>query len=288
MIRHEVTMSKRQRKGAANKELVRRIQKLADLIWRGNRSMMGRDLHLSQPVVSRVLAGLHPPSAKFLEALANWPGVNRDFLLAGVGEPLIEPGTESNRGLYLPVAAELLPGPPNENPELLTGVGFPVAQAFYTPSSYWLRVTREMAVSRSSESIVPDDLLLLETNKVWTRRKKAVLGKLCSFCIGSGSHAELLLGLIDQVNHCDPYEDDFGQYEVTLFGGPPKAWLIVPEPERIENVQARSKGEAPPARPLSAFASKVKGLLLGLDDVTGVCIKLDRYFQTLAHQQIGG
>src|SRR4051812_34097542 len=101
--------------------LTARIRHLCEIVWDGNKSKMGRDLGgISHPVMSRVLSEQQAPPGNLLEALAKWPGLNVRWLFAGEGEPLSERNLGWGGGHFCPVARELLPGPPENHPELMT------------------------------------------------------------------------------------------------------------------------------------------------------------------------
>jgi len=120
--------------------LTRRIVLLWKLIWAANKSQMARDLGISHPVISRIIAGQQEPPGQLLLALANWPKVNLRWLFLGEGEPLRERDLGVGGGRYCPVAERLLPGDPNNYPRWLTGTSLPVAEAYYSPTAYWFGV----------------------------------------------------------------------------------------------------------------------------------------------------
>lgn len=66
--------------------ICRRIDNLLRRIWRGNVAQMARDLKVSHPAMSRVLAG-QIPSGKILQKLAEYQDVNAAWLLTGKGRP---------------------------------------------------------------------------------------------------------------------------------------------------------------------------------------------------------
>ncbi len=274
-------MSKNKEQSKKNTEIATRIGKLADLVWRGNRSQMGRDLGFAQQVVSRVIAGDHQPSAEFVTALANWPGINRDYLLNGVGEPLLTPGIESNVGLYLPVADELLFGPPSEYPDRLSGMSHPVAGAFHTTTAYYHRVLGGSPLTKERKDILVGDLLLVEAAEVWTRRAGAILGRLCIFRVKADKRTELMIGEVGKITkHYSEFGEgqgnDFEQFDVTLYGRTGDASLIVPpwwQSGPPPETSARKTWR------ISDVAPKVGGLRLDRADVIGVVVKLERLFK---------
>jgi transcriptional regulator with XRE-family HTH domain len=243
-------------------ELHARIVELSNLVWEGNRSRMARDVDIDQPTISRVLTGQQKPSAKLLEKLATWPGVNVGWFLLGQGEPVLAPGMQAGVGGYRPLLDELLPGPLAEHGDRLSGVSYPVAAAFDTKTSYWYRVQPKSPVTRSNHKVGVGDLLLVETDATWTRRGDAVLGKFCVFNIPAGKKRIALLAHVSSWCKSNPPMDPFEQYKVDTFGEPGEVSLIIPEAGKEEE---------------SADLS-LSGMCVSLDQVVGACLKLERAF----------
>ncbi len=263
-------------------ELVERIGRLASLVWEGNQSEMGRALHIPQSVLSRVLAAKQPPSGKLLEGLATWPGVNACWLFGGIGDPLVEPGVDVKGGLYRPISDKLLPGPPEEYRDLLSAVGYPVAQAFFSLTSYWLRLWADWPICEKRDDIRGGDLVLMETAERWTRRRKKVVGKIVCFRIKDGTRSKLVLGEVgtgDQGSQVYFGEElDFTIYTVKLHGETVSAWWTVPKQEEAEEGQAPARGRAAPSGRRPGAAAWVEGLHLEPEQVVAVGIKLERLF----------
>src|SRR5262245_10234320 len=99
---------------------------LADRVWGGNPARMAREVGVSTAAVSRVLSGEQVPSTRLIEALAHRSEINIHWLLTGEGDPLAEAGAGAGRSC--PIADHLLPGTPEEYPDRLSGVSFPVAE----------------------------------------------------------------------------------------------------------------------------------------------------------------
>jgi transcriptional regulator with XRE-family HTH domain len=97
---------------AATADLARRLEGLRDGLWRGNASDMARDLGVSKAALSRVLNGAQAAPTALLLALAGYPGVDAGWLLTGVRPP--------HRPVAVPIARDLLPGPPGEHPGAIT------------------------------------------------------------------------------------------------------------------------------------------------------------------------
>lgn len=152
-----------------------RVGELLRGIWSGNVAQMARDLQVSHPAMSRVLAG-QIPSGKILQGLAEHPDVNAAWLLSG------EDRSPAVAHRTCVVAKQLLPGPPSDYPEKL-GVGLlPVASLHPLLAAYWYQVRSEDAVAKVSEMQVgPGDYLLIESSPRWTHRPDAYAGRLCVF-----------------------------------------------------------------------------------------------------------
>jgi transcriptional regulator with XRE-family HTH domain len=241
-------------------DLLARIVRLSELTWKGNRSQMGRDLGIDQAAVSRVLAGKQQPSAKLLERLATWPGVNVVWLLSGHGQPLIEGGARAGDGPDLPLVEELLPGPPGDHPERLSGAGHPVAPRFHSPTAYWYRVQAGTPLTRDRKDLVAGDLLFMEAGEAWTRRAEAVRGRLCGFRVRTGRKERVLWGAVSLAP--DAYFESYEPYRVDLFGEAGQAVLVIPDaPSGLEEARRAASGAC-----------------LTLDQVACVCVRLERTF----------
>jgi hypothetical protein len=260
-------------------QLTERMQVIAERVWQGNQARMAEDLGVSRPVISRVLTGKQQPTGKLLAALLRrHPDVNLHWLLSGHGEPFIEPGVEVGGGRLRPVVDDLLPGPPDEHPGLLSGLGYPVAAAFDAPSRYWYRIPAGAAVLRrteeialgGAEKIASGDLLLVETSEKWTRRWGAVIGKFCAIRHGKGRRERILLGQVDATGNV--YIEDYETFRVDLFGEEGKAWLVVADTPAGVEVGRRA----------------VSGEVIVLEQVVGVCVLLERPFERQLPRQERG
>jgi hypothetical protein len=148
--------------------LLQRINWLCQKLWNGSQSKMARDLNVSQPNISRVLAGKRPPRRKLLMALAAYPLVNSGWLLEGQGPPLVAGESRTPQtataGVLLPVSTTLLTGRPSEHFQACCGVWeTPPSQA--KPTRYWHRLSNEMSAEEAEAlGLAPGDLLLIETD----------------------------------------------------------------------------------------------------------------------------
>ena len=175
-----------------------RVTWLLEKIWDGNRSEMGRAVGCSHSVLTKIATGQQGPGARLLSDIASHPKVNPAWLLAGEGEPLLAERTDSPaEGWPIPVARQLLLGPPDENRSLLSGEFFPAAGAYYRPSRYWLEVQRADPIARDKTSkITEGDLLLMETDPAWRREHGMVEDRLCGVQMKKGKEIQATLGLI--------------------------------------------------------------------------------------------
>lgn len=241
-------------------EMSVRISWLLDNVWHGNAASMARDLKVSHPALSRVLAGEQMPSSRMLEALAKQPDLNLRWLLAGEGEPLSERGLGAGGGHFLPVAKSLLPAPPQDCPERLTFMTFPVAAAFRSATAYWYRVDHRQGVTRQKHpGLAAGELVLVETAPSWTKRPDALGGRLVVLR-ASGCPVELIIAAIS--HDADNFEDDV-IFDVNTFGmADAKTLNCSVDAATAASSTARGKGKKAPE------------FVLG--DVVGVCLQATR------------
>ena len=128
---------------------------------------MALQIDVSPGLMSRVLAGLVPPSKKLLQAIAQQPQVNAQWLLTGKGTPLqTQPQVLTDIGAIVPVAKQLLPGPPLESEDLLSHRFVSVLRAFYSATTYAIVVESCNCDQEwlTREFLKPDDTLIIETS----------------------------------------------------------------------------------------------------------------------------
>lgn len=242
--------------------LAQRIKHLCDELWEGNMSSMGRELGISHPVMSRVLAGTQPAPGKMLEALAQREGMNLRWLFAGEGDFQGEQRIGAGGGHFCPIASSLLPGKPADHPERLTFTTLPVASAFFSETAYWYRVgADDLIVKARSARVAAGDFLLIETSENWTRRPEAFRGRLAVIRdYATRGSRKVALGVVE------PDEDYFADgspYEVHVFG-------------EDDGRQLYSAWTREAAQQRKGAVTEVGPADLFLDDLVGVCIQLVR------------
>jgi hypothetical protein len=195
---------------------------------------MARAVGVSQGLISKVVNEHQAPGRRLTEALAAHPGINPEWVATGTGEPTLRPDRGS-----LPVTEEVLPGPPQEYPHLLTGSRHPVAGALDRPSRYWVRLSPDSPlVLEPTLRLAPDDLLLLETDANWTRRPDLTEGRLCGVRFPVQPVPVYHLGRVLEAS---------GGLTAKLFGGsfvPPQA----PPPPPATPTPERASTETTPGR----------------------------------------
>lgn len=134
--------------------MARRVAKLCDQHWGGNQRAMARDLHLSPQVIHRVVTGGQPPPGRLVEALAERPGVDLNWLLRG------------DSPASLPVADDVLAGSPADCSADLSNARFAATEIVVRESQYWLAIANDHPILRHPEfGIRAGDLLLMESDR---------------------------------------------------------------------------------------------------------------------------
>lgn len=146
------------------------------------------------------------------------------------------------------------------HPEMLSQTSLPVAAAYYSPTVYWLLVMAENPLPEiNATRVMVGDYLLVETAAKWTRRRAAIVNRLCTLRVRHTS--ELILAFVEDD------EDYFGQeaaISVNTFGRFSEAELV-----------NSSQGQG-------SNSSRIKGLgedrhhQFVSEDVVGVCLHLFR------------
>ena len=127
-------------------QLAARIRELCKLHWGGNIQRMAKDLGVSHAVAWRVMEDGQSPPGKMIEALASDPRVNLTWLFRGEGKPTDPlPG----RGIAIPIAKQVLRGPPQDHQDCLSGETFALAANLCRPGRYWAEVQPGDPVLRS-------------------------------------------------------------------------------------------------------------------------------------------
>jgi hypothetical protein len=142
-----------------------------------------------------VIRGEKEPGSKLLLALANLPGISRRWALHGEGEPF-ERLPEG-----LPVADCLLPGPPANHEDLLTGNH---EQLKLNGEQLYVVVLREGTeiLKDASAGLQPGDRLVVDADASgWRENLRQLHGRLCAVRmrteIGSAIETKKLYFLVD-------------------------------------------------------------------------------------------
>jgi hypothetical protein len=160
-------------------------------IYGGNQRTMSKDLGISQASISRLARGEQKAGHNLIAAIAANPRIDAGWLLSGRGTPLTDQDRNAlSGGRMLPVACEVLPGLPSQTPHLLSGLYFPVADAYAAEERYWLQIQGDAPITRVDEwKIKSRDFLLLEADRrVWCDDVRFLDRKLCAIRLaGKGS-----------------------------------------------------------------------------------------------------
>jgi hypothetical protein len=141
---------------------------------------MALAIGVSHAGLTRVLNG-QSPSGKLLSGLAAY-GIDMQWVLAGSGAPTGARGMTLGGALH--VSDVILPGSPQDHPELLSPLTMAAASPWALEEAYWYRVTRDSPVAKDNASGVRvGDYLLLESSARWTRRPEAYRGRIISLWI---------------------------------------------------------------------------------------------------------
>lgn len=147
-----------------------RVCYLLDFLFEGNQSKMADALGIPQPVISRVATGKLRPGKKLITALTGHPKVNPAWLATGKGDPLLANETSTSEGWPVPVASCLLPGGPSDCKKMLTPLVQYVPGVMYRDSLYAVKADHCMPQDMEDFHILPDDLLLIETDSdAWNK-----------------------------------------------------------------------------------------------------------------------
>lgn len=214
-----------QKSNGGSQALRERIAQLCTSLWGGNASQMAKELQISQPVASRVLRGGQPPSAKLIENLARDPRVNLAWLLRGEGAP---GDREAGCGVPVPIAKQLLPGPPADHAHLLSGDFFGLAPNYYRESRYWLEIQPTDPVLTSEiVRLKPRDLLLMDAGREAISAEERFFGDLCGVRVSGDEGASHKLARVTYVPGSD--EDGASRLEADTFDLAPNPKDIVTE-----------------------------------------------------------
>ena len=248
-----------------------RIAWLLQKIWRGSQSRMAADTGVSQSAVSNVATGRRAPGRKILATVSAHPLVNATWLLTGEGEPLVreeQPGHPG--GHFCPVADCLLPGPPRDCRDQLTGQYRPVTAPDYTEYRYWLQIDTEDLVG---QGLHRGDWLLLDTDGSWLQRPKVLVGQPCVVRTVDRAKPTLAIRLL----RYDPEVTPVGKYAVDLLAATPQEPKLEPEERKTRNIRIRSRTKRSMAKSKKAVSpSNAAANLVLLTMIAAVAVKSER------------
>ena len=265
-----------------------RVIWLLEQVWNGNRSEMGRAIGCSHSVLTKIAAGQQAPGRHLLTAIAAHPKVNPTWLMSGEGEPLLAERSDSPaEGWPLPIARQIIVGPPAQYRTLLSGEHFPVTGAFYQPSRYWLEIQPSDPITRSRHNLAKDgDLLLMETDPVWWKETYLVDGRTCVVRVQINNQEQHKLSY---VMYSSGGQEEPESLLAELFGGnvdrdaltteiilrkPPGGdWAIRQQYRNPDSPAARTPGKR--ARQISLGPQVYP---IQLHDILAVCLMLVRRF----------
>jgi transcriptional regulator with XRE-family HTH domain len=141
-----------------------RLAWLMEKLWRGSQTAMASDLGVTQGTIANILAGRRKPGRSLLSTLAGHPLINSDWLLDGVGSPIVLEATGAGGEAALPIARKLFAGLPDDHPDCLAEVLHPVSRRLYRRSRYWIHTDGpEHPFARTPKSpIQAGDWVLME------------------------------------------------------------------------------------------------------------------------------
>lgn len=158
---------------AAAGQIGRRLQSFLAHSNAGSQNALSKKLGLSQPAISRVLAGEQLPSGRLLLALLERSELNIEWLLSGRGRMFRNSkATSGTTKESTPTASPILvakhplPGSPSQCRDQLCEESSISSKLFPTESSYFLQAQMKDPVVKSTwHKIKAGDLLLMETDR---------------------------------------------------------------------------------------------------------------------------
>jgi hypothetical protein len=139
--------------------------------------MMAKDLGFSHTAIIRVISSGRLPGPRLLAALGSHPGVRREWLLRGSGEPLEKSvANPTSADAMLPLAKFLLPGTIDANRDRLSDAHMAVASRDFRPTRYWYIVD---AADHVTDELLVGDSLLIESDGTWMSRPHLLQNKWC-------------------------------------------------------------------------------------------------------------
>jgi hypothetical protein len=156
-----------------------RLRWLLETRFRGNATAFAEMIGFSHTIIGKVARG-QSPGRRLLEAVARNLPVSPTWLLTGGGQPfLVAPDVGGGRP-GLPVSQVVLPGPPLEHQDLLTGDWVDATPVPLGPSQYWLELVQSQPILRDkTRGFRVGDRILMETDRTRFPRKATLYDHLC-------------------------------------------------------------------------------------------------------------
>jgi hypothetical protein len=172
-----------------------RIAWLVKSLQGGNKSRFARAVGFTHAAIIQVTKGRNP-GRRLIEEISAKLGVDLNWLHNGKGKPF--------RGIAsgdhppgLPVSRRLLPGPPLDNLQLLSGEWHDLGDLLSCRSRYWLKLRfDEPILNDRARGFRANDELLMETDRGLFPRKERFCDRLC-VVKNPNLPSELKLGIVD-------------------------------------------------------------------------------------------
>lgn len=245
------------------KAIGERLQRVIDHTAGGNQRAFADKTGVTPSMLSRITRGIQTPPYALLELCVAKMGVNATWLLTGHGEPF---GNSAEH--LLPIATELLPGPPSSNYSLFRGA-HPVISGLYSPTRYVYVVSPDDAVVRDAAAAIhPHDLLIIDgdTSSIRDGALGTLVVAVSANEPGGVAYLARIVGLSAESNA--PMLRAAGPSSVATAG----AFNRNPR-----NVRIRTDGkDATKKRPSAGPPTAGKGVAVEWDSIVGRCVQLTR------------
>jgi len=171
-------------------------------VWHGSQSRMAADIGVDQSTISVVVRGKRSPGKRFMNQVAAFPMLNANWILNGLGEPLIFQEQPGCGGQYFcPVAGYPLPRKPQSCRGMLTAFYRPVAAPDFSEERYWLQV--EIG-DFHDKGFLRGDWLLMDAGRAWLDYPQLLAGQPCIVLTGRRNAQTCTIRLLWYDHQLDP------------------------------------------------------------------------------------